>query len=191
MARFGRVGIEGVPALVYVIAALILWARWQMCSGWTWLCSTPLLESLTGPWTRWLRSSEALGPLGPRVFVLAAIALNAWIILRVARVYAWMIHGSRRRFPWVAGATCGLVYALVALFVFVDEAGCATFACDLGVVLLALPWSYVTGVRVYGWGAVAALLMLALNAVIVYAVSFWAAWAWARRGSPNHSASGV
>ena len=90
--RFGA-----IVSLIYLLASLGLWVRWQLCSGRTWLCSAPLLEPLAGPWTRWLRWSEALGAVAPRLFLLPAVCLNARIIFWVVRAYAWTVRRSWRR----------------------------------------------------------------------------------------------
>ena len=85
-----------VAVAIYLVPALLLWIGWQICSGWTWVCSAPWLESLAGPWARWtgwmLTSSNAsveavFRPFGVRLFVLAALALNSTLIFLVVRWY--------------------------------------------------------------------------------------------------------
>jgi hypothetical protein len=187
--------IAAILVLLYLIPALFLWLNWQLCSGWKWLCSAPILESFARPWADWLGwhilansnvSVEAsLGVLGARIFVLAALVLNAGIIFYLVRLYQWMFGRLRNNPPRLVGTTVAMTYALLALFIYVDTIGCVGFLCDLGVMLAAAPWSILTDVHFRGGGMFLVLLMLAINTLILYAVLAWLARLLWKRGSPD------
>lgn len=180
-----RPKVATIVVLLYLVPALFLWIKWQACSGWKWLCSAPLLEYFARPWADWLGwhavahstvSVEAsLGVLGARIFVLAALFLNAGIIFYLVRFYQWMFGRSRHDPPQLVGTTVATTYALVALFIYVDEISCGGWLCDLGLILAAAPWSLLTDAHFRGSWTFVLLLMLAANAVILYAVFVWLA----------------
>ena len=169
-------------ALVYLIPALFLWLHWQYCSGWVWLCSTTLLEALARPWADWLgwpsvdgsnvSVAASLGVAGAKLFVLAALFLNAGVIFSVAKWYEWWFRTLQNHPPRLIGTMCALTYALLALFVYVDQYRCSGFLCDLYLLLAAAPWSILLSDLQFtrGW-MLLVLLMLAANAGILYAVS--------------------
>jgi len=169
-----------VAVAIYLVPALLLWIGWQICSGWTWVCSAPGLESLAGPWARWmgrmLTSSNAsveavFGPFGVRLFVLAALALNSTLIFLVVRWYQRIFTTWRHDPPRLVGITIALIYAIPALFLYIDALRCEGMLCDLGVMLAALPWSLADMAQSREGGRFIVLVMLALNAVFLYVVS--------------------
>lgn len=200
MARWltRRPTVATILALAYLVPGLFLWVKWQVCSGWDWFCNAPLLESLAGPWAEWLglgalansnaSVAEALGPLGTRIFVLAALCLNAAIIFSIAKMYRWMFSALRNNPPALFGMTFAISYALPALFFYVDAMHCIGFVCDLGVLLAAVPWSILTDVHFRAGGMLAVLLMLVANGIILYAIGAWLAWpSWRRlRQAASH-----
>lgn len=167
-------------AAIYLVAALLLWIEWQFCSGWTWLCSAPRLESLAGPWARWMgwtlagssASAEAMfGPLGVRLFVLVAVGLNAALIFLAVRGYERIYRTFRHDPPGLAGISMAMVYAIAALFFYIDALLCQGMLCDLGLMLAALPWSLNEMARSREDGRLVVLGFLGLNTVLVYGVS--------------------
>jgi hypothetical protein len=176
-----RPRIATIVALVYLIPALVLWLLWQYCSGWKWLCSAPLLESFARPWADWLgwhsvyssnvSVAASLGVLGARLFVLGALFLNAGVIFSITKGYEWMFSKLRNNPPRLIGTMCAVSYALVALFIYVDQFRCSGFLCDLGLLLAAAPWSILANVDSMRGGMVLVPFMLAANAAILYAVS--------------------
>ncbi len=96
-----------------------------------------------------------------------------------------MFGRLRNNPPQLLGTTVAMTYVLLALFIYVDTIGCVGFLCDLGVMLAAAPWSILTDVHFRGGGMFVVLLMLAANAVILYAVSAWLARLLWKRGSPD------
>ena len=176
-----RPRIATIAALIYLIPALVLWLHWQYCSGWKWLCSAPLLESFARPWADWLgwptvdhsnlSVAASLGVLGARLFVLAALFLNAGVIFSMTKWYEWMVRKLRNNPSRLIGTMCAVTYALLALFVYVDQYRCSGFLCDLYLLLAAAPWSILIDVHYMRGGMFLVLLMLAANAVILYAVS--------------------
>jgi hypothetical protein len=120
--------------------------------------------------------AEALGPLGVRIFVLAALCLNAAIIFSIAKMYGWMFGALWNNPPALFGMTFAISYALPALFFYVDAIHCVGFLCDLGVLLAAVPWSVLTDVHFRAGGMFAVLLMLVANSVILYTIGAWLAW---------------
>jgi hypothetical protein len=169
-----------VAVAIYLVPALLLWIGWQICSGWTWVCSAPWLESLAGPWARWmgwmLTGSNAsvegvFGPFGVRLFVLAALALNSTLIFLVVRWYQRIFTTWRHDPPRLVGITIALIYAIPALFLYIDALRCEGMLCDLGVILAALPWSLADIAQSREGGRFIVLVMLALNTVLLYVVS--------------------
>ena len=169
-----------VAVAIYLVPALLLWIGWQICSGWTWVCSAPWLESLAGPWARWtgwmLTSSNAsveavFRPFGVRLFVLAALALNSTLIFLVVRWYQRIFTTWRHDPPRLVGITIALIYAIPALFLYIDALRCEGMLCDLGVMLAALPWSLADMAQSREGGRFIVLVMLALNTVLLYVVS--------------------
>jgi len=167
-------------AAIYLVPALLLWIDWQFCSGWTWVCSTPRLESLAGPWARWMgwtltgsnASVEAMfGPLGVRLFVLAAVALNATLIFLAVRGYERIYSTFRHDPPRLVGISIAMVYAIAALFFYIDALRCQGMLCDLGVMLAALPWSLNEMAQSREDGRPVVLGFLGLNTLLVYGVS--------------------
>ena len=178
-----RSKVATIVVLLYLVPALFLWIKWQVCSGWTFLCSAPTLEFLARPWAFWLgwgavanstvSVATSLGMLGARIFVLAALFLNAGIIFYLVRFYQWMFGRSRHDPPRLVGTAVATTYSLVALFIYVDEIACGGWLCDLGLILAAVPWSLLTDAHFRGSWSFVLVLMLAANAVILYAAFMW------------------
>src|SRR5206468_4146306 len=139
-----------VAVAIYLVPALLLWIGWQICSGWTWVCSAPWLESLAGPWARWmgrmLTSSNAsveavFGPFGVRLFVLAALALNSTLIFLGRALVPANLHHVATRSTAIGWDNRRVNLRDSSLFLYIDALCCEGMLCDLGVMLAALPWS--------------------------------------------------
>lgn len=165
---------------IYLVPALLLWIEWQLCSAWTWVCSAPWLESLAGPWARWMgwtltgsnASVEAMfGPLGLRLFVLGALVLNATLIFLAVRGYERIYSALRHDAPRLVGMSVAMVYAIAALFFYIDALRCQGMLCDLGVMLAALPWSLNEMAQSREDGRLVVLGFMGLNTVLVYVLS--------------------
>jgi hypothetical protein len=112
-----------------------------------------------------------LGVLGARLFVLAALFLNAGVIFSITTWHEWMFRKLRNNPPRLIGTIFTVTYALIALFLYVDQYRCSGFLCDLGLQLATAPWSILIDVHYMRGGVFWVLLMLAANALILYAVS--------------------
>jgi len=178
-----RSKVATILVSLYLVFGLFLWLKWQVCSGWTFLCSAPMLESMARPWAIWfgwdviansnVSVAESLGILGARIFVLAALFLNAGVLFCLVKLYQWMFSRWRHNLPRLVGTTVALTYALVALFTYLAAMHCSGFLCDLGVMLLLVPWTIETTFHFRG-GFV--LLLFSVNTFLLYAIFTGLTW---------------
>jgi hypothetical protein len=110
------------------------------------------------------RRSRALPLIG------AARGLGAALVVPFDRAYRYAANAWRRDPPRLVGSMAALVYAIPALYVYLDELGCQGMLCDLGVAIAALPWSLIAGVPLRGAGRFILLAMIATNTALLYLV---------------------
>jgi len=167
-----------VAAFVYLVVAVAVWLKSQICSGWIWFCTDPLLEKLVGPWVEWMGWTftaspvsliETFGPLGARLFVLGLLAFNAALIFLLGSWYERIFTRWRHDPPELMARTAALFYALPALYWYVDGLLCTGMFCALPVTILAWPWSSMNLAPLIPISVM--LLPLAMNIVLLYGAS--------------------